>query len=488
MLAEPGGCFEQTSSNNYPNVMVAGYLKKAADADPDTTQRLSGLLERGYQKLAGYESKNKGYEWFGEDPGHEALTAYGLMEFTDMAEVYNVDQAMLERSRKWLLGQRDGEGHFKRTRRALHTWVTDQEISDAYITWALLSADAGLKDELAKEIDTVAKAAGSTKNTYVLALAANVLHLAGREGERDAILDRLIHLQQPDGSLSGATGSIVGSGGQALTIETTALASLAWLSHLDYIDFTDKGIKYLAANCEGGSYGNTQSTVLALKAIVAFDKSRARPKAPGSVRLVVDGQPVGESAAFTTETQGAIELPDFAGLLTPGRHEVALEMEGGSRMPYTVTVALHSEKPADSDECLLDLSVSLSDETVREGALTEARVTVKNTADETVPTPIAIVGIPGGLEVRHDRLKELVKAGQIASYEVLGRDVVLYWREMTAGQQRNINLSLVAALPGTYTGPASRTYLYYTNEHKRWADPLQVTIEPLATNQADATE
>jgi uncharacterized protein YfaS (alpha-2-macroglobulin family) len=479
LIQEPYGCFEQTSSTTYPLVMAQQYFQSHSGIDPKLIERSNAMLAKGYERLKGFECKGGGFEWFGEDPGHEALTAYGLMEFTDMASVYNVDTAMLERTRKWLLAQRDGEGHFQRARRALHTWVTDQEISDAYITWALLSADADLKDELAKEIDTVARAAESTKNTYVLALAANVLHIAGRTDERNAILDRLIHLQQPDGSLSGASGSIVGSGGQALTIETTALASLAWLSDMDYIDFTDKGVKYLAANCEGGAYGNTQSTVLALKAIVTFDKSRAKPKAPGSVRLVIDGQAVGEPVAFTTDTQGAIELPDFAALLTPGRHEVALEMEGGSRMPYTVTIDLSSEKPADSDECRLDLSVSLNDQTVREGALTEARVVVKNTADETVPTPIAIVGIPGGLEVRHDRLKELVKEGAIASYEVLGRDVVLYWRELSAGKTQEVSLSLVAALPGSYTGPASRAYLYYTNEHKQWADPLKITIEPL---------
>jgi hypothetical protein len=76
-------------------------------------------------------------------------------------------------------------------------------------------------------------------------------------------------------------------------------------------------------------------------------------------------------------------------------------------------------------------------------------------------------------------LKELVKEGTIASYEVIGRDVVLYWRELSAGKTQEVSLSLVAALPGSYTGPASRAYLYYTNEHKQWADPLQVTIEPL---------
>ena len=75
-------------------------------------------------------------------------------------------------------------------------------------------------------------------------------------------------------------------------------------------------------------------------------------------------------------------------------------------------------------------------------------------------------------------MKELVKAGRIAAYEVLGREVVLYWRELKADQKVDVPLSLVAAVPGTYTGPASRAYLYYTDEFKCWAEPLKVTIEP----------
>ena len=42
--------------------------------------------------------------------------------------------------------------------------------------------------------------------------------------------------------------------------------------------------------------------------------------------------------------------------------------------------------------------------------MTEARVVIVNRSNETVPTPVAIIGLPGGLEVRHDQLKELVKA------------------------------------------------------------------------------
>jgi hypothetical protein len=37
-------------------------------------------------------------------------------------------------------------------------------------------------------------------------------------------------------------------------------------------------------------------------------------------------------------------------------------------------------------------------------------------------------------------------------------------------------MSVVAAITGSYTGPASRAYLYYTDEHKTWAPGLSVNI------------
>ena len=36
---------------------------------------------------AGYEVSGGGFEWFGNNPAHEALTAYGLLQFHDMAKV-----------------------------------------------------------------------------------------------------------------------------------------------------------------------------------------------------------------------------------------------------------------------------------------------------------------------------------------------------------------------------------------------------------------
>src|SRR5262249_55523351 len=145
------GCFEQTSSSNYPNVMVLQYLSSHPGADPKIAKRASELLDRGYKRLVGYECKKEGYEWFGGDPGHEALTAYGGLEFTDMSAVYSVDQQMLQRTRAWLLSRRDGNGGYTRNPRALDSFGgAPQDVTDAYITWALSQAHTpGIEKEIA---------------------------------------------------------------------------------------------------------------------------------------------------------------------------------------------------------------------------------------------------------------------------------------------------------------------------------------------------
>jgi uncharacterized protein YfaS (alpha-2-macroglobulin family) len=476
LIREPYGCFEQTSSTTYPLVMAQQYFLSHQGVDPAHVEKSSLLLTTGYERLVGFECKSGGYEWFGADPGHDALTAYGLMEFTDMAQVRHVDPAMLERTRNWLLAQRDGKGTFARKTHTLHTWLADPEIATAYNTWALL--EAGVDADLSREVAYVRDAAEKSPNTYVMALGANVLALAKDVEGSNRLLDKLAGKQSQDGSLAGATTSVVGSGGEALTIETTALAMTAWLKNPSFVDNVERSAKYLAESCKAGRFGSTQSTVLALRAIVAYDKSRATPKAPGSLQLLVDGRPVGEPVKFGVDSQGAIELPALANLLTPGKHTVQVAMEGGSQMPFSAAVRYHALKPRSSDECRLHLEVKLRNESIDEGAITEAQVVVVNRANEPIPTPMAIVGIPGGLEARHDQLKELVKAGRIDAYEVLGRDVVLYWRGLKAEERVELPISLVAAIPGSYTGPASRAYLYYTDEHKHWVDGLKVEISP----------
>lgn len=476
LIREPYGCFEQTSSTVYPLVMAQQYFMSHQGVDPSLIERSSQILTTGYDRLMGFECKSGGFEWFGSDPGHDALTAYGLLEFTDMSQVRHVDPAMLDRTRTWMLAQRDGKGGYARKTRTLHTWLAEPEVANTYNTWALL--EANVDADLSTEVAWVRNTAERAQNTYVMALAANVLASGADEEGANHMLDKLAGKQTEDGSLTGATTSVVGSGGEALTIETTSLAVLAWLKNSRYAANVEKSIQYLAENCKAGRFGSTQSTVLALRAIVAYDQSRAKPKAPGSLQLLVDGRAVGKPVDFAADTEGAIELPDASEFLVPGKHQVQVQMTGGSQMPYSMTANYNRTKPDSSESCKLHLDASLHDERIEEGSVTEAAVTVINRTGESIPTPLAIIGIPGGLEVRHDQLKELVKEGTIAAYEVLGREVVLYWRALKAEERVDLPISLIAAIPGTYTAPASRAYLYYTDEHKHWVEGLKVCIDP----------
>ena len=474
LIQEPNGCFEQTSSTSYPLVMAQQYFLTHQGVDPKLVERARTNLDKAYQKLSGFECKQRGYEWFGGDPGHEALTAYGLMQFVDMTQVRQVDQQMIERTRKWLLDRRDGKGGFKRNDRALDSFGgAPQATTDAYVVWALLEAgEKGLDPEIA----AVRSVAMETKDSYIMALGANILMLANDPAGAKQLMDKLTKNQTTSGAVQGAVTSITRSGGEALLIETTALALLAWMRDPAYTPQVENSLKWLAESCKGGRFGSTQSTILALRAIVNYDKSRARPKTPGAIVLLVDGKPVGAPQEFGADTKGAIAMPDISELLTPGRHTIELRMEKGSAMPFAMTVKYYDVQPDTSEKCPLSIAVALRDTIVQEGNVTEAAVTVANRTGAVLPTPIAIVGIPGGLEVRHDQLKELVKSGTIDAYEVLGREVVVYWRALKANQKVEMPISLIAAIPGSYTGPASRTYLYYTDEYKQWAPGVKVKI------------
>ncbi len=476
LLREPHGCFEQTSSTNYPLVMAQQYFDSHTGVDPEKIARSQSLLKAGYSKLISFESQDNGYEWFGANPAHEALTAYGLMEFTDMAKVMQVDNAMISRTRDWLLGRRDGQGGFKRNDRALDSFGrAPAPTTDAYIVWSLLESGQNPRS-LAKEIEQVKAKAFGGNDSYIDALVANILHLAGDHVSAGLLSEKLAAATSDNGAVEGASTSITGSGGDALTIETTSLALLAWLKDDDqWAARVEQSIQWLFETSKSGRFGSTQSTVLALKAINAYDAARAVPKQPGSVQLYVNGDPFGAVSMFTRESKGAIELPDFTRVLSAGQHKIELRMTDGSKMPFALEITYNTPVPANAVTTPVMLSTALSHQQVPEGEPVELSATV-SVADSNVPTPVAIIGIPAGLELRHDQLKELVGAGSISAYEVRGAELVLYWRALRAGETRVVPINLTAEIPGHFTAPASRVYPYYTDEQKLWQPGHSIEI------------
>jgi alpha-2-macroglobulin-like protein len=480
MVREPGGCFEQTSATNYPNIMVMNYLQQNNAADPALVADASGKLARGYKLLTGYETKEKGYEWFGENPGHEALTAYGLMEFKDMAQVWDdVDRAMVERTADWLMKRRDGKGGYERNAKALDSFGrANYETTALYITWAL--SEAGRAKGLDKELAFARKHGLESKDPYHVALAANtLLNVDAGAPETKKVVARLAEMQDKDGGFPGATQSITMSGGDSLAIETTALGTLALVKaskNGEYEAPLRKSVEWMNAHRGGyGEWGNTQGTVLGLKALSAYTEHSRQTQSSGVARVIVNGKEVGK-VAFQKGRKEEIEFDDLAAALTPGKNTIEVKLDSQASMPYSIAVEYRSARPQSSAKATIGVETELAKKNVKMGEGVKLRAKISNKTDKGQPMTLARLGLPGGLSFQTWQLKELRDKKIIGFYETRQREVILYFRDMKPGQTVDVALDLVATVPGAYVAPASSAYLYYTDEDKSWSPPLEVTV------------
>jgi uncharacterized repeat protein (TIGR01451 family) len=495
LLREPNGCFEQTSTSNYPNLLILDYLRESNQNNPELEKKARDLLERGYQKLTGFEcqppgSKKQGYEWFGgASPAHEALTAYGLLEFRDMARVTKVDPDMLQRTRAYLMGQKDGKGGFKRNALALDSFGrAPDNITNAYIVWSL--TEGGQDDDVDKELAALNEQAKSSKDAYFIALVANGLLNRSKTKEGQELLTKLAELQKEDGHLVSASTSITCSGGRDLEIETTALSVLAWLKRPEFNASAQKAIRWIGQQRGGfGGFGSTQSTILALKAIIAYTKANKKTTEAGTLSLFVNEQRVG-SLDFAAGTPDVLSLsvPEPEKYLKPGENKIRTEITGSNSFPATVSWSYRTVKPVSAEGCPLRLTTKVDRTVAEEGDTASLTVTIENTGKEDANMPVAIIGLPGGMTLPED-LKQFealtqprdngARPGLIASYELRSnnRELVLYWRGLSAGQKVDVPLQVFCRVPGEYRGPASRAYLYYNADKKCWIDPIAIEIK-----------
>ena len=495
MLREPHGCFEQTSTTNYPNLLVLDYLRESNQNNPEIEKRALALLENGYAKLTAFEcmnsqNKKQGYEWFGGTaPAHEALTAYGLLQFRDMSRVMNVDQNMIKRTQDYIIEQRDGNGGFKRNPRALDSFGrAPDDITNAYIVWSL--TESGKSDDVSKELSSLKEKAEKSNDPYFLALVANALLNRDDRASALVLLKKLVSGQKEDGHLVAEITSITGSGGVSLEVETTALAILALLkaNEPQFNLPVRKAITWVGKQRNGsGAFGSTQSTILALKALIAFTKANKKTAEAGEVRLFLGSEEMSKVvfAAGATEVM-ELKLPNPEKNFKSGENTLRLEVTGKNIFPATISWTYNTLKPVGEAKLPLGIETRLSTEKANEGDTLQLKVKVRNNEKKGQGMAVAVVGLPAGLSLPEDfkQLKQMClvpedgSRSSLSAFEVLGRELVLYWRDLAPEQNIELNLDLISRVPGNYSGQASRAYLYYNPELKHWVEPLRVAITP----------
>ncbi|HEY0612082.1 MAG TPA: alpha-2-macroglobulin family protein, partial [Chitinophaga sp.] len=462
MLRAPYGCFEQTSSTTYPNIFILKYLKETGRSNPAIEKKALDYLEAGYKRLISFETSENGFEWFGHTPAHEPLTAYGLLEFTDMQEFVKVDKAMLQRTKEFLLKRRDGKGGFSISPGAYHFHAIPANVANIYIVYAM--TQAGYGNEIQREYKASVEKALTGDDGYELSLAALSASNMKDKESFTKLMERLSDWYGKNDFKSGA--SIMGSGGTSLKVELLSLYALALMREEPFKTglVADIICKILEARSFCG-YGSTQSTLLALNALVQYSKM-----VTGAFASKID---------FTLDSVAVVPEGDLIDNLKEGKHAFTVQYKNGEdAIPYKFEVSYQTFTPPNSPEAVMKLATSLSTARAKVGETVRMEVSVKNEKAAAQAMTIAMIGIPAGLTAQPWQLKELTEKNQVAYYEIFDNYLVLYWRGFEPNESKKINLDLKAEIPGTYKGKAGNAYLYYTPEYKHWNEGLEVEILP----------
>ncbi len=480
ILRRPYGCFEQTSSATYPNVMVLQYLKEAGKSNPEIEAKAMDYIKKGYKRLISFETKEGGFEWFGKTPPHETLTAYGILEFTEMKNVFDgVSKKMIDRTVKWLLNQRDGRGGFHKSKKGYDSFRSSPaDVANAYIVYTLSEAKINTLFNL--EYDTAYKDAVNSNDTYKMALLALTSYNLNHPEKAKYLVEKIKENINTYGfEALPVNNTITRSYGNSKNIETVAFSLLALLKESNaHQTLIAKGIESLLNQRKYGRFGSTQATVMALKALIAYTKMEKQKiiSDADTVTLVVNGNAVKEK--LKVSKNGKITFNNISNYFHTGNQNIEIQYTNPEiTFPYDLNISWESTLPDTSKECPIALETKIAQIAHKVGNNVSMNINVSNKKSAPLGMVTAIIGIPSGATPQPWQLKEILEQNKVAFYEVFENYLVFYWREFDKNETKTIRLDLKADIAGNYQAPASTAYLYYGDEFKTWIPGNTINIK-----------
>jgi uncharacterized protein YfaS (alpha-2-macroglobulin family) len=506
ILRMPYGCFEQTSSITYPNVLVLDYLRFTDQTAPEVQFKAEEYINLGYQRLTTFEvAGSGGFSLFGDPPPDRMLTAYGLQEFSDMGRVHPVDPELVQRAAEWLFSQQDQNGSWKNDRGLVHenTWANlgdDRLPVTAYIVWSLAEAGHAGDSRTQAGLAYVKENAVMADDPYVLALTANAMVAADISAGAEitestlVILDRLAEKAIQDGesvSWRSSVASFMGSEGQTGSIETTALVSLAFLRANRYPELSNAALTSLIQQKDSfGTWYSTQATVLSLKALIQSVRSGAEI-VNATVKVVLnDGQT--RTVEVTPENFDVVQYLVFDDINIGRENIVDITIEGEGNLMYQITGSYYM--PWETLQNYPQLAGG--------GELVDIDLAYDRTelaVDDTVGVNVVVIlnegqaesalidlGLPPGFSVESEDLAALVARFDdvpedyafptIERFELTGRQILIYVSNLTADYPLEFSYRLRAKFPLAAQTPASNAYDYYNPDVYGEVKPLTLVV------------
>ncbi len=492
IFQQPYGCFEQTSSTTYPNVLALDYLRRTNKSVPQVEAKAREYINLGYQRLLGFEIAGGGFDWFGTPPANRTLTAYGLMEFNDMARVYDVDPRLIERTRRWLLASQQSDGSWAPESHRLHEDPTAQGndlerlSTTAYIAWAVFGGETTETYNAQSAHDYLVRREPTTiDDPYVLALIANALQ-AIRPGDRSAApyLARLESLSKhsADGKLAwweqgDSHRTMFYGAGRSGGVETTSLAALAMIRANMNPGTARAALSWLVEQKDSrGTWHSTQATVLALKALLAGTGAPLGGDQERRIEILVDGK-LAQTLVIRADQADVMRQVDLTAQVASGAHRLEIREPTATSAGYQATLVYNvpgAERPAATEPLAIKLDYDKTSLAVDDRVRVSARVT--NQLPATAPMVILDLPIPAGFAFEAQDLETLKAAGRIGKYQLTARSAIVYLRELRPGEPLELIYHLRATMPLKITAPAAHVYEYYNPDHEAFSRPTAITV------------
>jgi hypothetical protein len=426
--------------------------------------------------------KSGGFSLFGEAPANSILTAYGLLEFGDLAKVRDVDSHLLERVQKWLAGLQNGNGSWPEAEGFTHAGPprSDALRRTSFIVWGLIESGY-TGPEVQKAIGFIKSKALESDDPYALSLALIALSAKEPESqETQAVAGKLVELARTEGDSlfwSGDRGTFTGAYRGTADIETTGLATYALLRANRAVSGAERALSFLVrARGKYGAWGTTQGTVWAMKALMLASSGAAAGEK--TVTIYANGQKAA-TVKITKEDSDVMRQIDLAEYVKPGANTITMTQEGEGSTLFQIagrySIPWLSVPPNLLTSALtIDLAYDKTTLTMNDTVL--ATATIKNISDRQVENAIVELGVPPGFELIREKLDAAVAAKQISRYTQTGRQIILYVDSVAPRQELTLQYELRARFPIKARTPRSAAYPYYNPELVSISPPKDVLV------------
>jgi uncharacterized protein YfaS (alpha-2-macroglobulin family) len=483
LLQRPYGCGEQTISSTYPNLMILKF--KAGAANPALEQKARKYLQKGYERLLGYQVADGGFSyWGGKDSSDVALTAYALRFLSDAKSFVEVDAKVIENAQNYLIKQQRADGSFTRK----YYWETSEDAArtklfTSYVarTLAMLKTEKSVLDKALVYLKT---RNAEIDEPYALALYGLASLDAGNTETAREIAGNLEKMAISEGDKvywNLETNTPFYGWGTAGRIETTALVLQLLIKTKDQNpkteDLISKATMFLLKSKDRyGVWYSTQTTINVLDAFLAS----LSPSKNQTISVSLNGEKLKDIAVSADQIEPVVL--DLTGKLANANRLEITSSDNSKVMSQIVKTHYIDWKDAeisnrsvnDSRAIRLDYKCDKLNAKIMETVT--CAVETERIGFRGYGMLLAEIGLPPGAEVSRESLQAAMDADwSLSRYDVLPDRVVLYMWSKAGGTRFNFKFKPRYGI--TANTPASVVYDYYNEEAKGTVAPLKFEVK-----------